>query len=140
MSDAVGETTPSSRPNSRKQRPTDPTPPRKLPPPYSRWNTECDKLIRMRKAALRQFQHRGTRDNFNNYKKADAKARNGLKRIKKVSFTNFTESLTRFTNPKYIWRIIKALKNRCNYRDNSKKYNEENLNKPRTMIDELCPP
>jgi hypothetical protein len=49
--------------NSRKQRP----------------NAECDKLIRILEAALWQFQYRGTREDFINYKKIEAKARNGLK-------------------------------------------------------------
>jgi hypothetical protein len=82
--------------------PTDPTPPRKLLPPYPWWNAAHDKLIRMHKAALWQFQYRGTRENFINYKKAEAKARNELKKTKRESFINFTKSLTRFTNPLYV--------------------------------------
>jgi hypothetical protein len=49
-----------------------PTPPRKLLPPCPWRNTECDKLIRMHKAALWHFQYRGTTENFINYKKAEA--------------------------------------------------------------------
>jgi hypothetical protein len=79
LTEAVGEAAPSFRPNNRRYRPTDLTPPRKQPPPCPWWNVECDKLIRMRKAALRQIQYRGTRDSFINYKEAEAKARNGLK-------------------------------------------------------------
>jgi hypothetical protein len=94
----------------------------------------------MRKAALRLFQCRGTRDNFINYKKAEAKARNELKKIKKESFINFIKSLTRFTNPLYVWSKIKAFKNRRNYRNNASEYKEENINKARKMINELRPP
>jgi hypothetical protein len=43
MTEAVGAATPSFRPNNRKQRPTDLTPPRKQPPPCPWWNAECDK-------------------------------------------------------------------------------------------------
>jgi hypothetical protein len=46
----------------------------------------------MHKAALWQFQYRGTRDNHINYK-AKAKATKRLKKIKE-SFINFTVSLT----------------------------------------------
>jgi hypothetical protein len=44
MTEAVKEATPPSRCNSRKQWLTDPTPPRKLLPPFPLWNAECDKL------------------------------------------------------------------------------------------------
>jgi hypothetical protein len=73
-------------------------------PPSSWWNAECDRLIRMRKVALCSS---CIRENFINYKKAEAKARNGLK-IKNKPFINFTRSLTRFTNPSYVWSKIKA--------------------------------
>jgi hypothetical protein len=92
----------------------------------------------MRKA-LWQFQYRGTRENFINYKTAEAKAGNVLK-IKKESFINFTESLTRFTNPSYGWSKIKALKNWWNYCNDANEYEEENINEVRKMIDELYPP
>jgi hypothetical protein len=139
MMGTVLEITPSSRPNSRKQRPTDPTLPRKISPPGPRWNAECGKLIRMRKAALQHFQCRGTGDNLINYKKPEANARNELNKIKKESFMNSIDSLTTFTNPSYIWSKIKAFKNRWNNRDNASEYNDENINKATKMIDELCP-
>jgi hypothetical protein len=57
MADAAGEATPPFSCNIRKCRPTDAIPPRKLPLTCPWWNTECNKLIKMRKAALWQFQY-----------------------------------------------------------------------------------
>jgi hypothetical protein len=53
------------------------------------------------------FQYRGTRKNFINYKKAEVKARNVLK-INEKPFINFTQYMTRFIDPSYIWSKTKA--------------------------------
>jgi hypothetical protein len=109
--------------NSRKQRP----------------NAECDKLIRILEAALWQFQYRGTREDFINYKKTEAKTRNDLK-VEEGIIHKLRRVADQIHKPLVHLEQNQALKNQWNYCDNASEYKEENINEARKMIDELYPP
>ena len=70
-------------------------------PPSPWWDSECDKLSRLRRAAFLRFKYTGLREDKMLYKTAEAKAEYGLKRIKKESFRKFAEGLTKYTNRTY---------------------------------------
>ena len=74
------------------------------------------------------------------YKKAEVRAKYGLKRIKKDSFRKFAEGLTKFTNPTYLWRKVKCFKNRFNFVDNANEYDSKKVERIGLMIENLCPP
>lgn len=109
-------------------------------PPNMWWNEECNWLVRLRKAALLSFQCNRTYEQFIEYKKRDAKAKYGLKKIKKESFVQFCGTLNKFTNPTYVWRKIKSLKNKWNYVENANEYKEEKMDSVTKTIQALCPP
>lgn len=81
-------------------------------PPCIWWDAECDRLVRLRKAVLSKFRFSNLRSDFIEYKKASAKARITFKKKKRDNFIEFCENLRKDTNPSYIWRKIKAFKNR----------------------------
>lgn len=109
-------------------------------PPCPWWNEECDKLIRIRKATFLSFKHLPSRANFLSFKRAEIKAKAGLRKMKKESFIKFCEGLSKNTNPTYLWRKIKCFKNRFNYKNNANAYNEEKVKSAVAMIEKLCPP
>lgn len=50
------------------------------------WNNKCEKLIRVRKAALLQFKHNSCRENFVKLLKAEHDAKSALNKIKRENF------------------------------------------------------
>lgn len=62
-----------------------------------------------------------------------------LKRIKKESFKQFCEGLSKNTNPKYLWNTIKGFQNRWNYKENANEYDRDKIKAVKDMIGELCP-
>lgn len=89
---------------------------KKFPPPAAPpcpwWNANCDKLLRLRKAALYKFQFNRSWNNFIEYKKKVAQARVGFKAARKESFEKFCEGLRKDSNPTYVWKKIKCFQNR----------------------------
>lgn len=77
-------------------------------PPCPWWNKACDKLVWLKRAAFLKFRHTDLREDMINYKKADAKAKYGRRKIKRDNFRLFCEGLTKHTNPNYLWRKIKS--------------------------------
>lgn len=104
------------------------------------WNSEYDKLIRLRKAAYAKLKFKFTRENFLKYKQTDAKTKYGIRRIKKESFISFCESLDNNSSIKFLWQRIKVMSKKFNHKDNSNKYLPEKLNRILESIETLCPP
>lgn len=104
------------------------------------WSEECDELVARRKIALDNFKKSGTRDNFLLYKRECAKARIGLKNIKKENFRKFCESLRKDSNPTYIWKKVKSFQNYLNSSDSPNKYNQAIVNTIKNQISSLFPP
>lgn len=99
----------------------------------------CERVIRLRIAALRRLKEFPSQRNFLEYKKAEVRAKIELNKIKKESKLKFLDSLTKHTNPTYIWGKIKAFRNRWNNPDCPNEYNEETIARVYTAIDSLCP-
>lgn len=59
------------------------------------WNSECDKLVTLRNDALGKFKISRSWIDFNNFKKAKAKARINFRKIKTDNFRTFCKSLKR---------------------------------------------
>lgn len=74
------------------------------------------------------------------YKKSDARAKAGIRKIKKNSFQEFCGSLTKHTNPPYIWNTTKRFKNRWNRTEKQREFKPERIQSARALIDDLCPP
>lgn len=74
---------------------------RVLLPPCPWWDKDCDRLIRIRSAALSKFKLSKSREDFLKSKKAEARARVGPK---KDNFIKFYNNLRKDSNPSYIWR------------------------------------
>lgn len=104
------------------------------------WNDQCDRLIRLRRAAYLKFQQFSTRDNFITYIRIKAKVKIELRKAKKEYFKEFCCTLNRTTNLSYVWKKVKALANGLSRRENSNEYNEDAKNAVLHMIDDLCPP
>ncbi|KAL0114781.1 hypothetical protein PUN28_011827 [Cardiocondyla obscurior] len=66
------------------------------------WNQDCNKIIRLRKAAYQKLKYHYTLENFLNYQKSVVLSKKELKRIKKEAFKNFCGSLDKNTNLKYV--------------------------------------
>lgn len=116
-----------------------PSPSRSLPScPW--WDSECDALINSRREALRKFKSSRSSQDFIEYSKCNNLARCGIRKIKKEKFKLFCESLTRFSNPSYVWGKIKAFKNRFNTRDLDHQYNENDEKTILDLIHNLFPP
>lgn len=110
----------------------------RVPCPW--WNKECDNLIENRNKALVQFKACKTRTNFLSYKREVAKTRIGLRNIKKNSFVEFCENLRKDSNPTYVWKKIKAFKNRFNHFETKNEYKPEVIKNIYQQISSLFPP
>lgn len=89
-------------------------------PPCPWWNGECDRWVRLRKAALSRFRCTGRYEHFVEYRRQVAVTRKELRRIKRESFRGFCEGLRRDTNPSYVWNTIKKFDYRWNRTETDK--------------------
>lgn len=104
------------------------------------WTAECDKWIRLRKAAWLRFKFSGSQSDLIKYRQQAAITRKALKKIKKDNFIAFSNSLRRDTNPKYIWKMIKNFDNRWNRSETDFSYSEAQSNNIKNQLDKLYPP
>lgn len=86
-----------------------------------------------------QFKHNASRDNFRKLVKAEHNTKVGLVKIKKANFKTFCDSLTKYTDPSFIWKKLKVFKSRWNTSYTSNEYSEEVINNVNMAIDQLCP-
>ncbi|XP_034936031.1 uncharacterized protein [Chelonus insularis] len=103
------------------------------------WNSECDKLVRLRVAAFLRLKEYPSEENFLKYKQAEARAKSGIRKIKKDYFRSFLNSINKFTSPSYIWKKLKALKKGWNSSHCSNEFSEEVVERVKVGIDSLCP-
>lgn len=104
------------------------------------WNDECEKLVRLRRAAAAKLKYSLTRENYIKFKQADAKVKYGLKHIKKNSFLSFCESLDKNLNLKFVWQKIRGMSRNTNRKNNANEYNPSNIEKVMKSMATLCPP
>lgn len=69
-----------------------------------------------------------------------AKARVGLKNIKRDKFATFCESLRKDSNPSFIWKRISGFKNRWNCPENKHEYSVDKICGVNEQINSLFPP
>lgn len=89
------------------------------------WNDECEKMKRLRKAALLKYKYLSSFDNFINYKQADALAKRCFKKRKREFFLEFCGSLSRTSNLKYVWQTMRSMCNKYHRKETSNAYNDE---------------
>jgi hypothetical protein len=89
----------------------------------------CSKLlIRRRKAVLFKLKEFPTWQHFQSYKKEEAMAKSGLRKIKREYFKKFNSISQQYTSQSYIWeKVSKLLKNMWNCRKQPNKYKERKL-------------
>lgn len=109
-------------------------------PPCDWWDAECDRFLRLRKAAWFKFKYSNLRIDFLNYKKVAAQARICFRNKKKEKFVEFCNNLRKDSNPSYIWKKVKAFKNRWNGGSNSYEFSGESLAAVENFIEEISPP
>ena len=70
------------------------------------FNEECQKAVRLRRAALKKFKMNPTRENLNNYKNSWAKARKIIKDSKWSTWNNYVTQINNSTKPKKVCQMI----------------------------------
>lgn len=103
------------------------------------WDEVCEELDAKRREALRTFRKNRTRDNFRLFKMAEARAKSGIKKVKKEKYRQFCESVTRFVSPSHVWSITKRFKNRWNKVGTSHEFKQEKIDGAKRLISEICP-
>ncbi|XP_014214776.1 uncharacterized protein LOC106643953 [Copidosoma floridanum] len=106
------------------------------------WDAECDRAVRLKTAAFKKYLYSLKLNDFIEYKKQCASAKNLFKIKQKNSYQQFTASLNFRTNPTYVWNRLKAMKNRWvkarpSYITENLQNNESELE---TALKKICPP
>jgi hypothetical protein len=104
------------------------------------WDEECNRLIKRRKAAQLKLKEVPARENFVSYKKKEAKAKSGLRKIKKEYFKKFCYSINQYTGQSYIWEKISKLTNTWNCGMQPNECKEEKIITVEQRIQNLRPP
>lgn len=85
--------------------------------PVEWWDDECEKAIKSRRTAQREYAKRRMMECRIEFKKTIAEARKIIKREKKENFKNFAGTLNKYTNLSYVWEKMKIFKDRDNNRE-----------------------
>lgn len=95
--------------------------------PVPWWDNDCDKARRLKKAAYRKWCFTKSVDDRTKYNKLNYAANKLFKLKKKQSFIKFAESIDMHTDPTYVWKTCKLLKNKwCNVQPNNVQSNLQN--------------
>ena len=109
--------------------------------PVPWWDSECDKMKRLRRAAFKKWRFSNKIEDYITYKKNAAQARRMFKIKKRQNFKNFTETINFRTNQTYVWNTTKILKNKWKkvipYHTSE---NHQNQEKIYTALNKICPP
>lgn len=104
------------------------------------WNDECERLARLRKAALQRYKFCQSRTNFIKYRQANAVAKKTFRLIKRDYFLKFCNALGRTSNMKYVWHKVRAMNNSFHRKETPNAYTEETALIVNDLIAELSPP
>lgn len=108
--------------------------------PVPWWDGECDRAKRLRRAAYKKYRFTLALEDLIVFKKRRAEMKRLIKAKKRKNFRDFAASLNFRTDPTYVWKKCKVLKNSwinvssSGVRENLQKVNLE------PAIDKLCPP
>lgn len=83
--------------------------PKKIKPPW--WDTECNRMVAMRRRSLTRFNYQKNLDNYLAYKKEAAKTKKYFLKRKCKEFQNFTSTLRPGIDSRIIWQKVKGIKN-----------------------------
>lgn len=99
LTDAINDAIPKTRPYSQ----------RKSPVPW--WSKSCDDAIKDKKRALNKLKRSGASDDYIDFKKKRAKARQVVKDAKRKHWHDFCGGISSGTPTKIIWDKIKSISN-----------------------------
>ncbi|XP_036139740.1 uncharacterized protein LOC118644709 [Monomorium pharaonis] len=80
--------------------------------PNKWWDAECKEVIKTRKEKLQEYRKKQNLQTYIEYKSSVARAIRKIKEKKTEAFTNFCNSINRWTGVTYVWNTMKILKNR----------------------------
>lgn len=104
------------------------------------WDSKCARVIRLRKAAFKKWQFSGNLANFIAYKKRCALVKRTIKQKKRASLAKFAKIMRLDTDPKYVWRFCKVLKNKWTKDATLLPRNQiQRQTQARTALDKLSP-
>lgn len=103
------------------------------------WNSDCEKAVRLRKAAFLKFKFCSSYENFIEYKKNDARTKIVLRTVKKDHFLEFCSSLDLSANSSCVWAKIKKMSKNYHREEMSNVFNAEAVVAIRKAINLLCP-
>ena len=106
---------------------------------YIWWNDECNKAVRLRKAAQYSIKHKFTIERYIEVKRTEALVRKTLRKEKKKSYRAFCESVNPRTKISEFWKRIKIYKSGINRNQQSTGNKKQEIN-IRDTIDSLCTP
>ena len=105
------------------------------------WDAECDKVLRLRKAAYKKFTFSGIEKDYVNFKKHRAIAKKTFKNKKRECYIKFVESINNLTNKTYVWNKSKILKNKwVKIKPNHNPENHQESARILEATDKICPP
>lgn len=105
------------------------------------WDSECDKIKRLRRAAFKKWQYTLKLQDLIQYKKIVATAKKTFKEKKKEYFRKFAETINSKVNAKYVWNICRILKNKwVKIQNHSTNENMQLASKVKDEINRISPP
>lgn len=106
-------------------------------PPW--WNNEISKAIRVRKKALRKYNHFMTTDNEIAYKTAKAHARRLIRVAQRTSWQEYVSNISSNTSSKEVWSKIQKISGKFSPQFiTSLKIGDELINDTQRITDELA--
>ncbi|XP_058810375.1 uncharacterized protein LOC131675414 [Phymastichus coffea] len=108
--------------------------------PVPWWDSDCDRVKRLRRAAFKKLRFSKKQHDFIEYKKAVAVAHKTFKTKKRANFRNFAERLNFNINQNYVWNKSKLLKNKwVKITPNSSSENHQNNDLINDCLDRISP-
>ena len=109
--------------------------------PVPWWNTDCERIKRLRKAAFKKFEYTKNLIDLLEYKKNAAIAIKTFKKSKLDYFKRFAESINFGISISHVWNKCKVLKNKwAKVHHSHLSENLQNKNKVHTALEKLSPP
>ncbi|CAK9799805.1 Probable RNA-directed DNA polymerase from transposon BS [Anthophora quadrimaculata] len=109
--------------------------------PVPWWDKDCDRIKRLRRAALKKWEHSLDLEDLIHYKKICAEAIKLFKTKKRECFKRFAASIDFQTDPGYVWNQCKSFKN--SWVKVNPQHCSSNLRNPshlESAFNKLCPP
>ena len=109
--------------------------------PVSWWDSECDKVFRIRTAKFKKWKFTKTTLDHIEYKKAAATATRLFKKKKRDDYKKFSQTINFNTNKNYVWNKSRILKNKwVNGKPSHNSENHQTQDIIRVALDKISPP